>query len=88
MKKVLTVIRKEYLERVRRIDDDVAEFGCVVATDQRRCQAVWMANVVVAEAALDTQPVLVGRPVASVHLDDPVVLDGHPGLTTDPAIRA
>jgi hypothetical protein len=47
-----------------------------------------MGDVVEAEAALDAQPLLVGRAVAAVDVKDLVVLDVHRGLEADAAIGA
>ena len=66
----------------------MASFGDAVAADQRLRQPVGVVDVVEAEAALDAEPVLVGRAVAAVDVEDPVVLDVHRGLAADAAIGA
>src|SRR6478735_10302353 len=57
-----------------------------VAADQRLGESVGVVNVVEAEAALDAQTVLVGRSIATVNIEQLVVLDMHPGLAADAAI--
>ena len=59
-----------------------------VLADQRLGQPVGVVGVVEAEAALDAEPVVVGRPVAALDRDDAVVLDLVGQLAADPAIGA
>src|SRR5208282_1937407 len=56
--------------------------------DQRLCQTVGMVDIVIAEAALDAQPLVIGRAVAAFDVQDLVVLDLVAELATDAAKRA
>src|SRR6202012_3782402 len=49
---------------------------------------VRVADIVVAEAALDAEALMIGRAVAAVHVEDLVVLDLVGELTADAAERA
>ena len=75
-------------QRVDAAHVDVAGLRRIVAADQRLGQALRRHGVVEAEAALDAEPVLVGVAVATVDLDDPVVLDRDARLAADAAERA
>ena len=66
----------------------VSCFGDPVLADQRLGQPVRVVDVVEAEAALDAEPVVVGRPVLAVDRDDAVVLDLIGQLAADAAIGA
>ena len=72
---------------VRRVHLVLGVLGGVGQADQRLGEPVRVVDVVEAEAALDAEPVLVGRAVAALGIDDAVVLDlvGH--LAADAAIR-
>ncbi len=74
-------------ERVGRVDRDVV-LGDAVLADQGLGQPVGVMDVVEAEAALDAQPVVVGRPVLARDRDDVVVLDLVDQLAADAAIGA
>ena len=73
--------------RVGRIDIDVVLRDPLLA-DQRLGQPVRVVRVIEAEAALDAEPVVVGRPVLALDRDDAVVADLVGQLTADPAIGA
>jgi hypothetical protein len=75
-------------ERIGRIDVVVDHLRDTVLADQRPHQAMGMIDVVEAEAALDAQPVLVGRAVAPGDVADLVVLDLVGDLAADAAVRA
>ena len=66
----------------------LASLGDAVAADQRLGQPVGVMDVVEAEAALHAQPIVVGGTVATVDIEDLVVLDVHLGLAADAAIGA
>ncbi len=72
---------------VGRIDVGVVLRNAVLA-DQRFGQPVRMVRIVEAEAALDAEPVVVGRAVPAVDRDDMVVLDLVGQLAADAAIGA
>ena len=78
----------EMRQRVRRIDQIVGSFGDAVLADHRLHQALRIGDVVEAEAALDAEPVLVGRAVRAGDRDELVVLDLVGELAADAAIRA
>ena len=73
---------------VARVDAGIDRLGRVLAADQRLGQALRAVGVVEAEAALDAQPVLVGRPVAAGDEGDLVVADMIGDLAADAAVRA
>ena len=73
---------------IARINRIVHDLGHAVLADQRFHQPFRVDNVVEAEATLDAQPVLVGRPVAPGYVADLVVLDVIGDLAADPAVRA
>ncbi len=75
-------------ERVGRIDQIVGGFRDAVLADQRLRQALRIADIVEAEAALHAQPVLVGRAVAAGDVKQLVVLDLVGELAADAAIGA
>src|SRR5262249_29612293 len=70
------------------VDGVVGMLGHAVLADERLHEAMRMAHVVEAEAALDAEPVLVRRPVAAADVEELVVLDVVGELAADPAIRA
>ena len=72
---------------VGRVDLGVV-LGDAVLADQRLGQPVGVVDVVEAEAALDAEPVVVGRPVLALDRDDAVVLDLVGELAADAAIGA
>ena len=74
--------------RVRRVDELVRHLRHAVLADHRLQQALRIGDVVEAEAALDAEPVLVGRAVLALDRDDLVVLDLIGELAADAAIRA
>src|SRR5580704_8990982 len=74
--------------RVRRVDELVWHLGHAVLADHRLQQALRIGDIVEAEAALDAEPVLVGRAVPAFDRDDLVVLDLVSELAADAAIRA
>ncbi len=78
----------EMRPRVCRIDQIVGGFADAVLAHHRLRQALRIADVVEAEAALDAEPVLVGRAVAADHVDELVVLDLVGELAADAAIGA
>src|SRR4029079_15444464 len=77
----------EMRPRVRRFDDLVRHLRHAILADHRLEQALLVVNVIEAEAAVDAQPVLVGRAVLAGHGDDLVVLDLVGELAADAAIR-
>ena len=78
----------EDVEDAVRIHRRVGALGRVGAADQRHAQALRVMRVVEAVAALDAEPLVVGRPVAAVDEQDLVVLDVVGQLAADAAIRA
>ena len=78
----------EVFERVRRVHDNIGGFRDIVAPDQRFRQALRAVGIVEAEAALDAQPLLVGRAVASVDVEQLAVLQVVGDLAADAAIGA
>ena len=74
-------------ERVGRVDRDIV-LGDPFPADQRLGQPVGVVHVIEAEAALDAEPVVVGRPVLALDRDDAVVLHLEDQLAADPAIGA
>ena len=78
----------EVREHLLAPDLHVGVLGDAVAADQRLGQAVGVVDVVEAEAALDAQPVGIGRPVATVDVEDLLVLDVHRRLAADTAVGA
>src|ERR1700686_2687701 len=72
--------------RIGRIDGLVRHFRHAVLADHRFEQALRIVHVVEAEAAFDTEPVLVGRPVFAGDGDDLVILDLVGELAADAAI--
>ena len=78
----------EMRERIGRIDQIVGGLGDAVLADQRLHQPLRIADIVEAEAALDAQPVLVGRAVAAGDVEELVVLDLVGELAADAAIGA
>ncbi len=75
-------------ERVGRIDQIVGGFRHAVLAHHRLHQALRIADIVEAEAALHAQPVLVGRAVAAGDGNQLVVLDLIGELAADAAIGA
>ncbi len=65
----------EMRPRIRRVELVMRVLGHAVFADERHGQAIRMAHIVEAEAALDAKPVLVGRPVSAVDVEELVVLD-------------
>ena len=78
----------EMRERVCRIDQIVGGFADAVLAHQRLHQALRIADVVEAEAALHAQPLLIGRAVAAADVQKLVVLDVIGELAADAAIGA
>ena len=78
----------EMRPRIRRVDEFVRHFRHAVLADHRLQQALRIVHVVEAEAALDAEPVLVGRAVLAGDGDDLVVLDLVGELAADAAIGA
>ena len=74
--------------RIARVDRIVHDLGHAFLADHRLHQAVRVDDVVEAEAALDAQPVLVGRAVAAGDVADLLVLDVVGDLAADAAIGA
>ena len=72
--------------RVGRIDAVVAVLGDTVLADEGPGQTVRVVDVVEAEAALDTQPALVCRAVAALHVEQLPVADMKRDLAADPAV--
>jgi hypothetical protein len=70
------------------VELQVRALGRPVHADQRLGQAFRAVHVVEAEAALDAEPVAVGRTVPAVHIEDLLVFHMDPGLTADPAVGA
>ena len=75
-------------EGIGRIDLVVGVLFRVRQTDQRLRQPMRMMDVVEAEAALDAEPVVVGRAVAALGVDHLVILDLIGDLAADAAKRA
>ena len=73
---------------VGRVDGRGRRLWRAVLADQRPGQPVGVGDVVEAEAALDAQPVLVGRAVATGDVADLVVLDVVGDLAADAAVGA
>ncbi len=73
---------------VRGIDEVVGMFGNPLLAHERLGEALRVAHIVEAEAALDAEPVLVRRPVAAGDGEQLVVLDLVGELAADAAIRA
>src|SRR5438046_397615 len=73
--------------RVRRVDIGVV-LGKAVLADQRLGQPVGVVGVVEAEAALDAEPVVIGRPVLALDGKDAVLADLVGELAADPTIGA
>src|SRR5262245_53553172 len=73
--------------RIGRIDELVRHLGDAVLADHRLQEALGIVHIVEAEAALDAEPVLVGRAVATAHIEELVVLDVIGELAADAAIR-
>ncbi len=78
----------EMRERIGRIDLVVGVLLRIRQPHQRFCQAMRMMDVVEAEAALDAEPVVIGRAVAAFRVDHLLVLDLIGDLTADAAERA
>jgi hypothetical protein len=66
----------------------VGVLGDAILAHERLHEAMRMADIVEAEAALDAEPVLVGGSVAAAHVEKLVVLDVIGELATDAAIGA
>ena len=75
-------------ERIGRIDLVVGVLFRVRQAHQRLGQAMRMMDVIKAKASLDAEPVVVGRTVAALGVDDLLVLDLIGDLAADPAERA
>ncbi len=73
---------------IGRIDLIVGVLRHVRQADEGLRQPVRVVDVVEAEAALDAEPVVVGRAVAALRVDDPLVLDVVGDLAADAAIGA
>ena len=69
------------------IEVDVRGFGCVIATDQWFGQPVRMMNIVVPKTAFDTKAIVICRALATIDLDDPVILDQNCRLAANAAKR-
>ena len=78
----------EHVHHAVRVHREVAVLGRVGAPDQRLGQAMRVVRVVEAVAALDAQPLVVGRAVAAFDVEDLVVLDVVGELAADAAVRA
>ena len=78
----------EMREGIGRIDLVVGILLRVRQPHQRLGQAMRMMDVVEAEAALDAEPVVIGRAVAALGVDDLLVLDLIGDLAADAAERA
>ena len=78
----------EMRERIGRIDQIVGGLADAVLAHQRLHQALRIADIVETEAALDAQPLLVGRAVAADDVKQLVVLDLVSELAADAAIGA
>src|SRR6185312_13318658 len=76
----------EMRPRIRRVNKLVRHLRHAVLADHRLQEALWIVHVVEAEAALDAEPVLVGRAVLAGDGDDLVVLDLIGELAADAAI--
>ncbi len=74
--------------RIGRVDDLVRNFRYALLADHRLRQALRIADIVEAEAALNAQPVLVGRAVLAGDVQELVVLDVIGELAADAAIGA
>src|SRR5579872_676927 len=72
---------------VGRVDSNIV-LGDAVLADHRLGQAVGMVDVIEAEAALDAEPVVVGRPFLALDGDNAVVADLEGELAADAAIGA
>src|SRR5206468_498954 len=78
----------EMRPRVRGVDEFVRYLRHALFPDHRLEQALRVGHIVEAEAALDAEPLLVGRAVLALDGDDLVVLDLISELAADAAIRA
>ena len=78
----------EERRRIRRIEARQIVLAGTLLADQRPGQSIEVADIVEAESPLDTEPVAIGRAVAALDLEQPVVLDVVGELAADPAIRA
>ena len=74
--------------RVGRVDPVVGVLGHAGLADQGGRQPVRVVDVVEPEPPLDAEPVVVGRAVAAVDVEDAVRLDLEGDLAADPAIGA
>ena len=78
----------EMRERIGRIDLVVGVLLRIRQPHQRLCQPMRVMDVVETEAALDAEPVVVGRAVAAFGVNDLLVLDLIGDLAADAAERA
>src|SRR3954453_13034565 len=80
--------RAKMRPRIGRIDGDVPRLWRIDAADQRIRQPMRMVHIVEAEAALDTQPVLVGGTITAVDVENRLILDLVGDLTSAAAVWA
>src|SRR5436853_6350177 len=78
----------EVRPRIGRIDRVVSVLGHAVTPDHRLREPMRVVHVIEPKAALDAEPVLVGRTITTADRDDRVVLDLVGELAADPAIGA
>src|SRR5690348_18438485 len=78
----------EMRPRIGGIDLIMRVLGHAILADQRHGQAMRMAHIVEAEAALESEPVSIGRPAAAVGIEQPVRLVFVGKLATTAALRA
>ena len=78
--------RAEMGQRFGRVEVWVEPFRHSLATNQRHGKPGWMAWVVVTKAPFYAQPVLIGRAIATFHIEDLVVLDMVGELAAHPAV--
>ena len=76
----------ECTQRLGRVDIERGGLGRIVAPDQWPGQALAVMHVVKPVASLDTQPLVVGRSVTTLDIQDPVVPDLVGQLAADTAI--
>ena len=74
--------------RIGRVDEFVRNLRHAVLADHRLQEPLRIVHVVEAEAALDAEPIFVGRPVLAGHVKELVVLDVVSELAADAAIGA
>src|SRR5262249_56810769 len=76
------------LQHVLRPELQVGVFADAFAADERPLQPIGMVHIVEPEPALDTQAVGVGWSIATIDIEDLLVLDVHLGLAADTAVGA